>query len=95
MHKKTCCCSFNVFLACKHDTKTIKAKLSQKVHFNMFKIIYNVGMAAPGHVAEDSSADLSTQHGLCGLFLVSCSQARFTLKDQQQVVLCIPLGVVD
>ena len=24
-------------------------------------------MAAPGHVAEDSTADLSTQHGLCCL----------------------------
>ena len=29
----------------------------------IFKIRYNVSMAAPGHVAEDITADLSTQHG--------------------------------
>ena len=29
----------------------------------IFKIRYNVSMAAPGHDAEGSTADLPTQHG--------------------------------
>ena len=37
------------------------------MNFKIFKIIHNVGMADPGHVAEDSTADLSTQHGMCCL----------------------------
>ena len=37
--------------------------MSQKRHFMIFKIRYNVELAAPGHVAVDSMADLSTQHG--------------------------------
>ena len=36
--------------------KTYQPKLSQKVNIFIFKIRYNVGMAAPGHVAEDSTA---------------------------------------
>ena len=37
------------------------------MHVMILKIRFNVSMAAPGHVAEDSKADLSTQHGLCCL----------------------------
>ena len=33
------------------------------MHFRIVEIRYNVWMAAPGHVAEDSTADLSRQHG--------------------------------
>ena len=72
-----------------------------KLQFMIFKIRYNVGMAAPGHVAKDSTADHSTQHGRplrpyrlisSFIFSASWSQARFTLKEQQKVFLCmIPL----
>ena len=41
--------------------------MSQKVHFMEFKIRSNVSTAASGHVAEDRTADLSTQLGLCCL----------------------------
>ena len=59
-----------MYNACEHDTEKkliYQPELSKKVHFIIFKIRYNVGMAAPGHVAEDSTADLLTQHGLCCL----------------------------
>ena len=52
-----------VFNCKKYISTPFLHKLSQKVHFMIFKIRYNVGKAAPGHVAEDSMADLSMQDG--------------------------------
>ena len=66
MHKKTCCRFFDVHLACEYDRKEINQFISlnclKKCILNI-KTRYNVGMAAQDHVAEDSTAELPTQHG--------------------------------
>ena len=55
---------YTLLVSMKLEKKLIyQPKLSQKVQFRIFKIGYKVSMAAPGHVAEHSTADLSTQHG--------------------------------
>ena len=67
MHKKTYFCSFNEHLAREHDAEKINEFVSpnclEKCILFLFNIRYNVGMAASCNVAEDITADLSTQHG--------------------------------